>query len=505
MIDNKKIAKNTLMLYMRMFLVMAVSLFSFRILLLQLGEAGYGVYNVVGGVVVLFSFISQALTQSCQRYLSYYIGKNDSVMLQKTFSMSINVYLLISLVVLIIAETLGLWFLNKYMNFPEGMIPTANYVYQCSIFTFLIQIITIPYTASIISHEKMSFYAYFSIIEVSLKLSAVLFLYLCDNYKVEIYAFSILLISCAVWIFNRQYCRKFFNSCRYKLQWDNCLFKSLLSFSGWNMLGGIGNVAASQGVNIIFNIFNGVLVNVAMGISNQVSGAVSSFVSNMQTAFNPQIIKSYAAEEFGSLYALIFRSSRFSFLLIFIIGFPVMLCCETILRIWLSEVPEYSVPFTQLIIAFCMVDAMSGSLWVTVQASGKVKIYMIIVSSLIMTNLPAAYIILSFGLSPVYVMLFKVIMNLVIHFVRIWYLHVHINFPTLKYINDVMKPIVVYILLSAPLPLLLSIYLSSLTSNVLLFVGTFIICGLLGFYILLNSSEREFLLTKIKAYIVGNK
>ena len=489
------------MLYFRMFIIMGVTLFSFRIILKELGEDGYGIYNVVAGVVILFSFLSAAMTQSTQRFLSYHIGRKDYAELQRVFSMSVNVHIVIAGIILVLAETVGLWFLNTYMSFPAGMLSTANAVYQCSLVTFIIQILTVPYQASIISNERMSFYAYFSIIEAILKLSAALLLIFIVDNKVIIYAAALTIVSLCIFFTYRIYCRSNFEHCIYHYFFDSELFKKILSFSGWNMLGGIGNVGASQGVNIILNIFRGVALNAAMGVSNQVAGAVSSFVSNMQTAFNPQIIKSYAAEDKEYFLSLIFRASRFSFLLIFVIGFPVILCCSTIFDIWLTETPDYAVPFTQLIIIFCMIDAISGPLWTAAQASGKIKTYMLIIATMIFTNVPAAYIILYLELSPVWLMVYKVIMNLLIHFTRIGYLHWLIDFPALTYLRKVMLPIMLYILISTPLPFILSQYTETIPENLLLVALTMCECTVFGVLILMNNNERHFVIDKVRAIL----
>lgn len=497
--SNQRIAKNTLMLYFRMLLIIGVTLFSFRIILKELGEYGYGIYNVVAGVVVLFSFLSGAMTQSTQRFISYYIGRKDFEELRRVFSMSVNVHIVIAAVVLLLAETVGLWFLNSYMSFPPGMIVTANGVYQLSIITFIIQILTVPYQASIISNERMSFYAYFSIIEAILKLLATLLLVFVVGNKVVIYAGGLTGVSIFIFFIYRLYCRSKFEHCIYQFFFDSALFKKILSFSGWNMLGGIGNVGASQGVNIILNIFRGVTLNAAMGVSNQVAGAVSSFVSNMQTAFNPQIIKSYAADDRAYFLSLIFRASRFSFLLIFIIGFPIILCCSTIFDIWLTETPQYAVPFTQLIIVFCMIDAISGPLWTAAQASGKIKTYMVIIASMIFTNVPVAYIILYLGLSPVWLMVYKVAMNLLIHFTRIGYLHCLIDFPSLTYLRKVMLPIVLYVVIATPFPYALSQFADTLSGNLLLIVFTVCECSLFGLIIVMNKKERVFVFEKFRS------
>lgn len=256
--SNKRIAKNTLFLYMRMLLIMAVSLFTFRILLKELGEDDYGIYNVVAGVVVLFSFLNSAMTQSTQRFLSYYMGKGDHDMLRRVFSMSVNVHMVIAVIALILAETVGLWFLNTYMKFPEGSMAVVNSVYQCSLCVFIIKIMMVPYQAAIISHEKMAFYAYLSIAEVMMNLAVVLVLSLFATGRLYVYALLLVGVSGITWLLYKGYCSKSFSACRYRFEPDKALFKELSGFSGWNMLGGIGNAGASQGINIILNIFCGV-------------------------------------------------------------------------------------------------------------------------------------------------------------------------------------------------------------------------------------------------------
>lgn len=500
--ENKRIAKNTIMLYIRMFLVIVVTFFSFRLLLGELGDIGYGIYNVVGGIVILFSFLNTAMMQSSQRYMSYYLGRNDAEMLNKVFSVSINVHLIIGIVAFFLCETIGLWFLNSYMKFPFGSIHAVNIVYQCSIISFLCQIMTVPFQAMIISYEKMSFFAYFSIIEVMLKLSAVLILYLFDDNKLIIYSIAIVIIYCSVLLVYFIYCKKQFVACAYTSQRDSKIFKDLFSFSGWNMLGGIGNVGASQGVNIIFNIFYGVLLNAAMGVANQVGGAVSSFVSNLQIAFNPQIIKSYSSSDSNRFISLIFKSSRYSFLLIFVIGFPVILYADIILHLWLTDVPKYAVQFTQLIICFCMIDAMSGSLWTAAQACGKIRNYMIIISLLIFSNVPIAYLLLSMKYSPICVIQYKVVANIVIHIFRIIYLHKLIDFPSLLYCRKVMLPIIYTILICIPVPIFLKSLHNGLSWDILVFIFCIIQCGIFGLFILMTKVERNFLIEKLKLKII---
>lgn len=499
--DNKRIAKNTLLLYFRMFLIMGVSFFTFR-LLEALGEVDYGIYNVVCGVVVLFAFLNNAMSQSCQRFFSYYIGNGDKSSLQKMFSASIWVHLFIAILSFFLAETIGLWMLNNLMNFPPDSMTSVQIVYQTSIVVFIIQILIIPYHASIISHESMSFYAYLSIVEAILKMSVVLILFTFHQNRLVIYSFSIVIVTIIIGLFYRFYCRNKFEVCRTSISFDKNSIKEISSFSFWNMLGGVGTVASSQGVNILFNIFLGVILNAAVGVANQVSSAVSAFVTNFQTAFNPQIIKLYSKRDFSDCYSLIFRASRFSFGLIFVIGFPIILLAEPILNLWLTVVPEYAVQFTQWIIIFCIIEAISCPLWTAAQASGRVKNYMIIISILIISNVLAAFLILYFAYSPILVFVYKAAISFVIHIYRILYLGYVVSFPGFQYIKKVMIPIFLMILLSIPIPLVVYKELAhnGLIEIISVLFMTIIISLCMCYYILLTKTERSTLLNRIKRF-----
>lgn len=483
--------------------MMAVSLFTFRELLRLLGVDDYGTYNVVGGVVILFSFLSNAMTQSNQRFLSYHIGKGDKGELQRIFSMIINVQLLLGLIILILAETVGLWFINTKMNFAQENMTSVNWVYQFSILTFVIQILQIPYTSSIISHERMDFFSYVSIGEALLRLGVVLALALIPSGRLVTYAMLLSISALIMFLINYIYCTKTFSNCKYLRFWDKNQFKELTNFSGWNMLGGLGVVANGQGINVLLNIFCGVVANAAMGISHQVSAAVGAFVGNMQMAFNPQIVKSYASGDRDYFNSLIFRASRISFLLILILGIPIIACTNEILSIWLTEVPQYAVSFTQLTIAYCMVDSLAGPLWTANQASGKVKVYMITVSLLILLNIPLGYMVLSEGWSPIYVMLIRVILCFVVLNFRIIYLKSTISFPYRQFYTGVVLHAILAVLLCLPIYFACREYIDFTGIKQVLYTGgiLFFWSVVIGYLTLLNKVERNFLTTKIKSYI----
>lgn len=499
--NTKRIAKNTLFLYVRMLVIMGVSLFTFRELLKMLGVDDYGTYNVVGGVVILFSFISNALTQSNQRFLSYNIGKGNKEGIGKVFSMIVNIQIILGIVILILAETIGLWFINYKMNFANVSMTAVNWVYQFSILTFLIQLLQIPFTSLLISYERMSFFSYFSIGEAMVKLGVVLSLGLVTNGRLVLYAGLLTASASLIFLVYSGYGYFTFKDCRYRRNWDSAYFKEITSFSGWNILGGIGTVGASQGINILFNLFCGVVVNAAMGVAHQVNSAVFSLVGNIQTAFNPQIIKSYAANEEEYFLSLIFRETRLSFYLIVVVGVPIILCMNAVLHLWLQDVPLYAVSFTQLTIIFCMIDTLSGPLWTANQASGKVKWYMVIITCIILLNLPIAYLLLKFGISPIMVMATRVLLNGVVFLFRIIYLKLSIKFPIRKYAKAVLARISLFFASCLPLCILYKNFGVGITPQVQLFSISLFWVAIAGFFIMLNNSERAFIYNALKKRI----
>ena len=338
--NNKRIAKNTLYLYFRMLLIMGVTLYTSRIVLNALGVEDFGIYNIVGGVVILFSFINNALSSATQRFLNFEIGRGDVLGTKRVFSMSLTIHLFVALFVVLLAETVGLWFLNTQMNIPTERMAAANLVYQFSILTVCISFVQIPYYASVVAYEKMSFFAYIAIIEVILKLLIVVLLIYVGFDKLRLYSILTFLVAVLVFVCYKYYCNTRLDLSRYKYFWDKILFSKLLNFSGWMLFGAAAGVSATQGVNILLNIFYGVTVNAAMGISTQVNSAVNKFVSNFQTAFMPQITKLYAIGDFEHLRKLIGQSSRFSFLLLFALACPLMLNIDFVLKLWLKTVPE---------------------------------------------------------------------------------------------------------------------------------------------------------------------
>ena len=408
------IARNTLMLYIRMLLVMGVSLYTSRIVLDRLGVVDYGIFNVVGGVVVMLSFLNGAMGQSSQRFLSYELGRKDIDKLTRTFSTSVTIHLLIAVVILVLAETVGLWFLNREMTIPRSQMSGANWVYQCAVVSLIISIVQVPYTAAIIARERMKIYAYIGILEVCMKLGVAFSLSLFPGDKLKFYALLILLSGVVSNLVNILYCRRYFDECgRVRVQFDKELFRPMVRFASWSMYGALAWVGRSQGCNLILNLFFGPVVNAAYGISGQVNEAVNRFVRSFATAVNPQIVKTYSAGEYDSMQSLMTYGAKLSFFLLLILSFPVLLVTDKLLNIWLVDVPEYAVIFTRLIILNSLVESFSYSMSVGIQSTGKIKRYQILVGSTVLLNMPVSYILLRFGYAPTVVFITNICLSCV--------------------------------------------------------------------------------------------
>lgn len=389
--NNKRIAKNTILLYFRMILTMAVTLYTSRVVLRVLGVDDFGIFNVVGGVVVMFSFLNSAMSSATQRFLTFELGKENLIGFSRVFSMSINIHALIAAVVFILAETIGLWFVNTQLVIPPERLIAANWVYQCSILAFMVTIMSVPYNAAIIAHERMGAFAYISILEVSLKLFIVFLLEWLAYDKLKLYAVLIFLVSFIIRIVYGFYCKFKLEGCKYSWFKDKALFKQMSGFAGWNLWGNMAAATVDQGINVLLNIFFGPLVNASRGIAYQVGAAVRMFYTNFQMAVNPQITKSYATKDLERMHMLMFQSSKFSFFLMLILSIPLLFETEFVLQLWLGKVPEYTVWFVRLVLISGLIDCLSGSLMVGAQATGNIKLYQIVVGGLFLLIVPVSY------------------------------------------------------------------------------------------------------------------
>ena len=486
------------MLYIRMILIMLVSLYTSRVILKALGVENFGLYNVVGGVVVLFTFINNAMVNSTQRFLNFEIGRNNHEEAQKVFSASLNIHFLIAGIFFLLAETVGLWFLNKYIQIPDGRETAANWVYQFSVMVSMLNIIRSPYNAAIIAHEHMSFYAYVSIIEVILKLAIVYMVYLFAD-RLIAYAFLMMLVTLIVLGAYYVFCQKKYQICKYRFEYDRKRYLALAGFSGWSLFGSLANIGASQGINIILNMFFGVAVNAAMGIANQVNAAVYQFVSNFQTAFNPQIIKSYAEGDRTYFISLIMNTSRYSFLLLFLLALPIYICCPEILSIWLGTVPDYAVEFCRLMLLFLLIDAVQGPLWVSAQATGKIRNYQILMSALILLNLPITYVLLIFFKNPEIALIVRVAVNFFTAIVRVVYLNHLYNFPIGRYIKEVIIRCLMVLVISYPIPYLVHKAMGTTLIDTVMNIFIALACAVIVIASVgLQSKERVLIKSKTK-------
>jgi hypothetical protein len=457
-----------------------------------LGVDDFGIYNVVGGVVVLFSFLTNAMTSSTQRFLNYNLGLRDDCKVAHVFNTAILTHSTILLLVLFLSETIGLWFVTTQLNIPEGKETATMWVYQMSVIMTLIGIMVIPYRASIIAAERMSIFAYVSIIEVVLKLVVVLILPYISFDRLIVYSILLTIVTQISFFIYKIECRRKLPFTKFHFEWDRNQYKEMMSFSGWYLFGGMAMVGAKQGTSILINIFFNVAVNAAVGVANQVLNAVFGFVSSFQTAFNPQIVKLYAAEDTGQLLSMIYRSSKFSYYLLFVISFPILLFCKEILSIWLVHVPEFAVIFTQLVIITSFTEALSAPLWTVIGATGQVHKYQIWVSIIIFLNVPLVYAAFKLGMVPTVAFVINLIVGVLAYIYRLLYVKKIVPYSIREYFKKVIIPCGIVTILSIPIPCLLSGYVNSVFNTIILVIGTIgiicIVCLLIG----LDRNEKKF-------------
>ncbi len=452
--DYKRVARNTGFLYLRQLVVVLVGLYTSRVVLRTLGETDFGIYSIVAAVVIYLSFLKQALTNATYRFFTYDLGTGNEANLGKTFSMSMNVHLLLAALVVIILEIAGPIAVGR-LNIPAERMGVAQLVFQFSLLNFVLEIIRTPYNSSIIAHEKMDFYAVTSIGEAFLKLGMVFLLMWIAWDKLILYALMMCAIAVLLFFWYRIYCLRHFPETHYHKVWDTALMKKMLSYSGWSMLVNGADVTVQQTNAVYLNLFGGVGANAALGVANQVSGQLNGLLSSFTNAFNPQIIKSYAAGERKYFMNLIFSTSKISYFLLFTVAFPVMVYIDFILGLWLGKdaVPELTGIFTRLIFCYSLVDSFSAPLWQAVHATGNIRMHQILMSAVKILNIPASYVALRLG-APLYTVLaIWAGLNFVCDIVRMVYVRRLIELPLWAYVKDVFGGILGVTALSVPLPL----------------------------------------------------
>lgn len=438
--NNSRIARNTIFLYFRMILLMAVSLYTSRIVLSTLGIDDYGIYNVVGGFIGMLAFLNGAMSGCTQRFITIALGKGDEDELKKVFSTCVITHGLIALFVFVLAETIGLWFVWEKLVIPEGRMAAAMVVYQCSVVSSMVMIMSFPYNADIIAHERMSAFAYISIFEVFVNLGAVLVLGIGKVDKLVLYAILLMVVKILVISVYRMYCRRHFTESVFRWFLDKDLLREMLSFTGWNLWGGVAGTLTGQGMNVLLNLFFGPAVNAARGVAVQVQGAVQLFATNFQTALNPQIMKMYAAGELDDMHRLLFRSAKFTFMLLLCLILPIIMEINYILRLWLKEIPEYTNVFVCIMLGISMVDAMSNPFMTASAATGRVKLYQSVVGGILLSIVPLAYIALEFGGEPYMVFIVHLCVALAAFAVRLFIVSSMISLLVCEYMREAVMP-----------------------------------------------------------------
>lgn len=474
-----------------MIVVMLISLYSSRIVLKALGVDDFGLYNVIGGVVALFSFLRSSLTSSTQRFLSFELGKGNGERLKKVFSVSVTTHVLVSLVILLLSESLGLWFLNSKVNIPVGREFAANIIYQLSVFSLLVGMVTVPYNADVISHEKMGFFAIVGIFEAMLKLLFAFLLLVYGEDKLIVYGIFMAILNVLILLSYMVYCQIRFEETKFKFIFEKQLFKEIFSFSSWTILGQMAVITVNYGTSILLNIFYSVAANAAMGIAQQVNGALSGLTSNFQTAFQPQITKSYASRNLSYMNDLIYYSSKISFFLLFIVTFPVIMNIDAILFFWLTSVPQFTNSFCVLFIVASIFNAISAPLWISIFATGRIKAYQIVVSVVFFLDLFFVYGLFVLGFPPVTCMVVKVVINFVVIFVRLYYTSKEVDgFTPILYIKNALLPCFLSAAFTVLPVIFASFYINSVGGRIILTIFGLLLSIVIGYLVGLNTKER---------------
>lgn len=437
MSDNKRIAKNTVFLYFRMLLVMGVNLYTSRVVLKVLGFEDYGLYNVVGGIVTMFTFLNGSLGAATSRYITFELGKKNYERLNKIFNTALVIHIAIAFFIVLLAETIGLWFFYEKMTIPTDRLDAAFWVYQISILTCFFTLTQVPYNATIIAYEDMKIYAYVGIAEVFLKLAVVFLLMISPIDRLVFYALLLCLLQIVIMVFYRYYCNSRYQVCKIRMYKDKGLFKEMFSYGGYDLIGNISGLAQGQGLNILLNLFYGPTVNAARGIAYQVQGAITQFSNNFMTAVRPQIIKSYAEGNLEAMMKLVKQSSCFSFYLMWMISLPVCLEADYLLSLWLGEYPDHTVNFLILVIVLCLIQTIKTPRTTIFHATGHIKWSNIVVGTILCAAFPLAYIALKFGGSPESVFWMANLTMFLSEFASVLVLKRYIDFSIRDYLSDV--------------------------------------------------------------------
>lgn len=500
--DNRRIARNTLALFFRMVVLMLISLYTSRVILQALGVTDFGIYNVVGGFVSMFAIISSTMSSSISRYLTVAMGKGDGANLARIFSTSVNVTYIICIALIVILESFGLWFVNCKLNIPDGRMVAANWVFQISILTFVIDVISLPYTALVVAHERMTAFAYIGIFEALGKLGVSFLVMVSPIDRLVFYALLLAVVAVSVRVIYTVYCRRNFAESHYSLVIDKPLIKEMFSFSGWNFFGISSSMLADQGVNMMLNVFFGPAVNAARGIASQVNQGVNSLCGSFTNALGPQLIKSFAANERDYYLRLCDRSVRFSFYLFFIVALPVLFTAPLLLKVWLGIVPEHTVNFVRLVLLLSLLYIIMGPLNTLLQANGEIKVYQIFEGSLRFAILPVDWLLLRAGCQPEVVYLVTMVIETGCILIRLVWLRRLTGFPVSFFFCVTLRTVFLVGVISAILPYMVNGLAASQWLNFVIVCLASLLSSCAIIYVIgVSSAERIFIKRKVFQYL----
>lgn len=504
--NNKRLAKNTIILYIRMIVVMFITLFTSRVILNALGVDDFGIYNVVGGVVTMMAVVNNAMAVSTQRYLTFELGKGDMMQFKKIFSSCMTIYIALATILLVLSETIGLWFVNTKLVIAPDRMFAANVVYQFAILSSVCSMIQIPYNAAIISYEKMNAFAYIGIVEAVMKLAIAYTLFISPIDKLSLYGGLTFTSSFAIFITYRIYCIKKIKETCYSFMWDKTLIKQLISYSGWNLFGALSGVAKGQGLNILINVFFGPAVNAARGIAYQLNHAITMLFTNFFTAVRPQITKYYAQGNLTEMYNLVYRSSKLSFFLILVCSLPLIIEAPSIIQLWLGQIPDYTVIFVRIIVIISAVDAMSTPLMTSIHATGDIKLYQFTVGMIMIMTLPISWIFLKLGFSADAVFYVSLVLSTASLFIRLGITKQKTGLPFMGFVKQVIAPSIIVTVVSLLPPLALHKFLEqSIISTIIVCSVSVLSVIITGYYIGMNRKEREAIYKMFLKRIKKNK
>lgn len=498
MADNssaRMLAKNTIFLYIRMVFVLIGTLYMSRIVLKVLGFEDYGIYNLVGSVVVFFTFLRSALTNATYRYLAFSLGEGKMGDLKRIYSMAINCHVILAMSLFVIMEIIGVWFMNTHLDIPKERMTAANWVFQFSLLTFCLSIIQTPFHSNIIAHEKMNFYAVISILEMVLKLTVAFALSISPFDKLVSFGFLLFVVALIVFVSYYIYCGLTFKDTEYIKIWDGKTAVQLSTYSGWSVLVNGADLSSQQCLSIFFNWFVGVVGNAALGISNQVNSGINMFVANFSQAFNPQIIKSYAAKNYKKFMSLIFTTSKISYILFIFLAIPISVNVEYILTLWLGEYPEITPSLIRVTMFFYLFDSFQVPLWQAVHATGNLRFHQIMIGSIKILTIPMSYVVFKFGGSPEEALGVWAALNGVCAIGRTLYMKKLINLDLIHYFKDVVLRLISLTIIALPLPIIVTkifgenIQSTFISTGIAIFVIAFV-----SYWLVFSREERDLLI-----------